>query len=99
MALTKVLAREFGTAGIRVHAVLPGLVAETDMGAAVVDNYVASAFDGDREKFWEWANPLSPTGFHPTTQEIVDVVTFLATSAATVLHGTCITADHGFTPY
>ncbi len=99
MALTKLLGREYGKSGIRVHALLPGLVADTDMGAAVVDNYVVNAFDGDPEKFWDWVNPLSPTGFHPTTEQIVDVVTFLATPAADVLHGTCITADHGFTPY
>ena len=35
-------------------------------------------FEGSREKFWEWANPLSPKGFHPTVDEIVDLVAFLA---------------------
>jgi 3-oxoacyl-[acyl-carrier protein] reductase len=100
MALTKVLAVEYGTRGILVHAVLPGLVSDTDMGESVVVNHIQrEEFGGDRDKFWKWANPLSPTGFHPTIQEITDLVTFLASPGGTVLHGTCITADHGFTPY
>jgi NAD(P)-dependent dehydrogenase (short-subunit alcohol dehydrogenase family) len=100
MALTRVLAVEYGTRGIEAFSVHPGLVAETDMGESVVADHIQRpAFGGDREKFWAWANPLSPTGFHPTVQEIEDLVTFLASPASTVLTGTCITADHGFTPY
>jgi 3-oxoacyl-[acyl-carrier protein] reductase len=100
MALTKVLAVEYGTRGIETFCVHPGLVADTDMGESVVVDHIQRAeFGGDRQKFWEWANPLSPTGFHPTVQEIVDLVTFLASPGSTVLTGTCITADHGFTPY
>jgi NAD(P)-dependent dehydrogenase (short-subunit alcohol dehydrogenase family) len=98
MALTRVLAVEYGTKGIDVHAILPGLIAETDMGEAVVVDHV-ERFAGTREAFYEWANPLSPKGHHPTVQSIVDVVTFLATPAAQVLHGQCLTADYGMTPY
>ncbi|HKY46480.1 MAG TPA: SDR family oxidoreductase [Acidimicrobiia bacterium] len=100
MALTKVLAVEYGTKGIETFCVHPGLVADTDMGESVVADHIQRPeFGGNRQKFWDWANPLSPTGFHPSVQEIVDLVTFLASPGSTVLHGTCITADHGFTPY
>jgi 3-oxoacyl-[acyl-carrier protein] reductase len=100
MALTKVLAVEFGAQGIEAFAIHPGLVAETDMGDFIVEDHIQRPeFEGSRDKFWEWANPLSPTGFHPTVKEIVDVVAFLASPGSTVLTGTCITADHGFTPY
>src|SRR5262245_23355287 len=100
MALTKVLAVEYGTRGIETVCVHPGLVAETDMGQSVVADHVQRPeFGGDQDKFWAWANPLSPTGFHPRVQEIEDLVTFLASPASTVLTGTCLTADHGFTPY
>lgn len=98
MALTKVLAVEYGTRGIDVHAILPGLIAETELGEAVVEDHV-ERFAGTREAFYEWANPLSPKGFHPTVRSIVDVVTFLCTPAAQVLHGQCLTADYGMTPY
>lgn len=98
MALTKVLAVEYGTRGIDVHAILPGLIAETSLGEAVVEDHVAR-FAGTREKFYEWANPLSPKGHHPTIKSIVDLVAFLATPAAQVLHGQCLTADYGMTPY
>jgi NAD(P)-dependent dehydrogenase (short-subunit alcohol dehydrogenase family) len=100
MALAKVLAVEYGTKGIDVHAVCPGLVAETDLGEFVVVDHIQN-FEGSREKFWEWANPLSPKGFHPTLDEIVDLVAFLASGSpgSAVLHGTVLTADHGMTPY
>lgn len=100
MALTKVLAVEYGKRGIEAFSVHPGLVAETDMGESVVLDHIAGPeYDGDRDKFWEWANPLSPTGFHPRLKEIEDLVAFLASPGSLVLTGTCITADHGFTPY
>ena len=100
MALTKVLAVEYGTQGLETFCVHPGLVAETDMGESVVQDHVQRPeFEGDLEKFWAWANPLSPTGFHPRLKEIEDLVTFLATPGSLVLTGTCLTADHGFTPY
>ena len=100
MALTKVLAVEYGTDGIETFCVHPGLVAETDMGESVVADHIERPeFGGSREKFWDWANPLSPAGFHPTIEEIVSLVTFLSSPGSKVLHGTCITADHGFTPY
>ena len=79
MALTKVLAVEYGTRGIETFCVHPGLVAETDMGESVVEDHIQRPeFRGDRDKFWAWANPLSPTGFHPSVKEIEDLVTFLA---------------------
>jgi NAD(P)-dependent dehydrogenase (short-subunit alcohol dehydrogenase family) len=100
MALTKVLAVEYGARGIETFCVHPGLVAETDMGESIVEDHIQRPeFGGDRERFWAWANPLSPTGFHPRIQEIEDLVTFLASPASQVLTGTCLTADHGFTPY
>lgn len=98
MALTRVLAVEYGVRGIDVHAVLPGLIAETDLGQAVVEDHV-QRFAGTHEAFEAWANPLSPKGFHPTVASIVDLITFLATPAGQVLHGQCLTADYGLTPY
>lgn len=98
MALTRVLAVEYGAQGLDVHAVLPGLIAETDLGQAVVEDHV-QRFAGTREAFEAWANPLSPKGFHPTIASIVDLITFLATPAGQVLHGQCLTADYGLTPY
>lgn len=100
MALTKVLAVEYGTKGVEVHCVLPGLIADTDMGEEVIQDHIKRPeFGGDRNKFLAWANTLSPLGYHPSVQEIEDLVAFLATSQGTALHGLCVTADHGFTPY
>ena len=88
---------EYGTQGIESFCVNVGLVAETDMGEATV-NAGADAFGG-LQKYWDFVNPLSPIGYHPSVIEIEDLVTFLASNGSTVLHGTSITADHGFTPY
>jgi NAD(P)-dependent dehydrogenase (short-subunit alcohol dehydrogenase family) len=98
MALTRVLAVEYGARGIDVHAVLPGLIAETDLGQAVVDDHV-ERFAGTREAFDAWANPQSPKGFHPTVQSVVDLIAFLATPGGQILHGQCLSADYGLTPY
>jgi NAD(P)-dependent dehydrogenase (short-subunit alcohol dehydrogenase family) len=98
MALTRVIAVEYGTRGIDVFAILPGLIDETDMGDSVVEDHV-KRFAGTRKAFYEWANPLSPKGHHPTVASIVDLVAYLATPAGQVLHGQCLTADYGMTPY
>jgi NAD(P)-dependent dehydrogenase (short-subunit alcohol dehydrogenase family) len=98
MALTRVLAVEYGTQGIDVHAVLPGLIAETSLGQAVVDDHV-ERFAGTREAFDAWAAPQSPKGFHPTVESMVDLIAFLATPAGQILHGQCLSADYGLTPY
>lgn len=100
LAMATTLAQEVGTLGIDVYAVCPGLIAETDLGQAVVIDHAndpGRPFDGDVDAFWEWANTLSAKGHHPTLEQIVNVITFLTSDAGTVLHGTTISADHGMT--
>lgn len=98
MALTRVLAVEYGARGIDVHCVLPGLIAETDLGQSVVQDHI-DRFAGSRQAFDEWANPQSPKGFHPTVRSVVDLIEFLASPGGQILHGQCLSADYGLTPY
>lgn len=102
LQMAKTLAQEVGTKGIDVFCLCPGLVAETELGNAVVVDHANDPnrpFGGDVKAFWEWANTLSSKGHHPTIKQIVDVVTFMASDEATVLHGALISADHGFTDW
>ena len=98
MALTKVIAVEYGTQGIETFWVHPGWLRIPTWA----NRWSSTIFSGPIR----WGPPqvlgmgesLSPTGFHPSTQEIVDLVTFLAGPGSTVLTGSCITADHGSHP-
>jgi NAD(P)-dependent dehydrogenase (short-subunit alcohol dehydrogenase family) len=102
LQMAKTLAQEVGTRGIDVFCFCPGLIAETDLGDAVVVDHANDPdrpFGGDVDAFWEWANTLSSKGQHPTLKQIVDVTTFLASDEGTVLHGTLLSGDHGMTDW
>jgi len=82
MALTRALAAEFGSKGIRVNSVVPGFI-ETDMTAALprdikrrnIDNLVLKRFG--------------------KPEEIASVVAFLASPAASYIVGQAIVVDGG----
>jgi len=80
--MTRSLAREYGRAGIRVNAVAPGMV-RTEMVAAnlakKLDSYLA------RIPIYRIAEP----------EEIANVVTFLASDAASYITGATIDATGG----
>lgn len=102
LQFARTLANEVGKKGIDVFAICPGLVADTDLGDAVVVDHMndpARPFGGDRKKFWEWANSVSPKGVWPTVKQMVDITTYLASDEATALHGTAISLDHGYTDW
>ena len=82
ISMTRALAREYGRAGIRVNAVAPGMV-KTEMVAAnlakKLDSYLA------RIPLYRIAEP----------EEIANVVTFLASDAASYITGATIDATGG----
>ena len=82
--LTRALASEYGSAGIRVNAVCPGFI-ETEMTAS----YTAS----EKAEFCE-SVPLGRLG---TTSDVAKVVLFLASDAASYITGQCIFVDGGAT--
>ncbi len=102
LQFARTLANEVGRKGIDVFTLCPGLVAETDLGEAVVVDHTNDPnrpFMGNRDEFWKWANGQSPKGIWPSVDQIVDVVTFMASDESSVLHGTAISADHGYTDW
>lgn len=84
--LVRTAAAEFGPAGVRVNAVLPGVVETplTDQIKASPDWYQAYATKG---ALGRWAQPA----------EIAGAVVFLTSDAASFISGTALTVDGGWT--
>ncbi len=82
--LTRWLAVRCGSLGVRVNAIAPGLV-DRDIGPKLTDNPV-------NKLIVETVVPLRRAA---SAREIADVVTFLASDAASYLTGQVIAADGG----
>jgi NAD(P)-dependent dehydrogenase (short-subunit alcohol dehydrogenase family) len=85
--LTKVIAVEYGTRGIRANAVAPGVI-ETDILEGIVpDSRAALASHGS-------AHPLGRVG---QPRDIAEIIAFLASPASAFMTGALIMADGGYT--
>ena len=87
IALTRSLARALGPDGVRVNAVCPGLI-ETGMTKSAYDRARAA---GKLDKIGQ-LNPLLRGG---EPEEIAEVALFLASDAASYIHGQAIAVDGG----
>ena len=83
--LTKCLALEWGPAGVRVNAISPGPIAETEGMARLAPTEEAEARVKGR-------NPLRRYG---TKDEIADMAIFLSTDKAASVNGAIIPVDGG----
>lgn len=83
VGMTKALARELGPRGITVNLVNPGSI-DTDMNPAN-----GPQADAERKAI--------PLGRYGQTQEIANVVAFLASPAAAFMNGAIVAADGGAT--
>jgi 3-oxoacyl-[acyl-carrier protein] reductase len=87
--LTRYLAYQLGPNGIRVNSVCPGLI------EANVSSIKSASIDGGLgELITEAVVPLGRKG---KTEEIADLVLFLASSSASYINGQAITIDGGMT--
>lgn len=84
VGLTRALAAEFGAAGIRVNAILPGGT-DTPMGRAVADSAEARAFVEGLHALKRLARP----------EEIARSVLYLASEAASFVTGAAMLVDGG----
>ena len=100
MALTRVLAVEYGTRGIETFCVHPGLVAETDMGESVVVDHITRPRVRRRPReVLGLGEPAVADGLPPDGQGDRGPASPSSPGPGQVLTGPCLTADHGFTPY
>jgi hypothetical protein len=85
--ITRTLAVEFGTAGIRVNAVAPG---------AVVTGFLEGAVP-DSRALLESFGAHHPIGRSAKPEEIADVIVFLASPQSSFMTGAIVMADGGYT--
>ena len=83
IGFTKALAKELGPSGIRVNCVAPGVI-DTDMNAAL-----------SAETKTELAD-MTPLGRIGRSEEVANVIRFLATEEASFVTGQTLTVDGGF---
>jgi NAD(P)-dependent dehydrogenase (short-subunit alcohol dehydrogenase family) len=84
--LTRVLALEWGAAGVRVNAISPGMIAGTEG----VKRLSPPGEDGDR-----MARELIPLGRMGTADDIARLAMFLGSDAASYLSGAVVPCDGG----
>lgn len=85
VGLTKVLAIEWASRGVRANAIAPGLV-DTDM----VQSFVGSSY------LEAWLQAYVPAKRVGSTQNVGDLAAFLASDAAEFIHGAVIPCDGGY---
>ena len=83
--LTKALANEWASKGVNVNAIAPGYI-ETDMASALLNDPVRAAQLMDR----------IPAGQFGTPDNIAGAAIFLASEAASYIHGHILTVDGGW---
>ncbi|MEV7189886.1 SDR family oxidoreductase [Kitasatospora sp. NPDC093102] len=81
--LTRIWAAEYGPAGVRVNAVLPGVI-ETE-------GVQASLGDENRSDFLA----MAPAGRVRLPGEVAEAVAFLVSDAASYVNGALLTVDGG----
>ena len=84
--LTKSLAAEWGARGVRVNAVAPTYIATP-----------LTLFGKEKPEMFQMWHDMTPMGRLGEPEEIASVVLFLASDAASLMTGSIVSADGGYT--
>ena len=88
VGLTRAAAAEYGRQGIRVNAVLPGIVMTPMISRLVAEPQFSTFFEKVRERH--------PIGRFGQPHEIGEAVTWLLSDAASFVNGTALAVDGGY---
>jgi NAD(P)-dependent dehydrogenase (short-subunit alcohol dehydrogenase family) len=88
IGLTRAAAAEYGRHGIRVNAVLPGIVLTPMISRLVADPQFSAFFEKVRDRH--------PIGRFAQAAEIGEAVKWLLSDAASFVNGTCMAVDGGY---
>jgi NAD(P)-dependent dehydrogenase (short-subunit alcohol dehydrogenase family) len=92
IALTREIAVQYATRGIRANAILPGL-----MDTPMVKAQLTSAYGGDVEQMLRRRARLCPTGKQGDAWDTAHAALFLASDEAKYITGTTLVVDGGLT--
>jgi NAD(P)-dependent dehydrogenase (short-subunit alcohol dehydrogenase family) len=94
IGLTKTLARDYGSHGVRVNAVCPGWV-QTPMADAEMDEFAAHAGLDGRDVAYETVTRDVPLQRPAQPSEIASVVRFLGSGESSYMNGAVLVVDGG----
>ncbi|MFT5097948.1 MAG: 3-oxoacyl-[acyl-carrier protein] reductase [Candidatus Azotimanducaceae bacterium] len=93
ISMSKSLARKYGSDGVLVNTVLPGLI-HTAMWERAAGE-IASASDTTAEQVIANNSKSVPVGRYGTSEEVASLIVFLSSNAASYINGTSIEIDGG----
>ena len=92
IAFTREVAMQYASKGIRVNAILPGMMNTPMVVAALTD-----AFGGDVEEMMKTRDVMCPTGRQGEPWDVASLSVFLASDEAKYITGAALVVDGGLT--
>ena len=93
ISMSKSLAKKYGSDGVLVNSILPGLIHTAMWERAATE--IAEATGGKKEDVIKNNGHSVPVGRYGTSEEVASLITFLCTNAASYISGTSIEVDGG----
>ena len=93
ISISKSLSRKYGSDGVLVNAVLPGLIHTAMWERAATE--IAEANDTTMDAVLQNNGRSVPVGRYGTSKEVADVVAFLCSPAAAYVNGVALEVDGG----
>ena len=93
ISMSKSLAKKYGSDGVLVNSILPGLIHTAMWERAATE--IAEATGGKMEDVIKKNGHSVPVGRYGTSEEVASLITFLCTNAASYINGTSIEVDGG----